>query len=439
MKLVPSFLKNEIANRPNLLKILDNIGWLFFDKAIRFSVALLVGVWVARYLGPEQFGILSYALSFAAIFSIFADLGLKGILVRNLVNKPEDRDTLLGTAFVLQVIGALFAIALLNMTILLLRPNDNLTRIIVSVLGFSLVFRSSQVIRCWFESQVQLKYVVWVENVIILFIAAIKVALIIQKAALITFAIVNAVEVALVLLGLACIYIKKSHSFARWKIKIDTGKQLLKDSWPMILSGASVLLYMKIDQIMIGELMSQKEVGIYSAAVRISEIWYFFPIAINTSIGPMLYRLRETNRQLYHSRLGKALKLMIWMSVFIAIAFHFLSESLIGVLYGHQYLDSAAILKIHIWAGIFVAVNNTSWNWYFAENRQNIAVLRVVIGLFINVLLNYALIPKHGGIGAAWATLITRSFVGYFGHLINKKTRPVFWIITRSIIKNPVR
>jgi O-antigen/teichoic acid export membrane protein len=113
MNLMPTFVLRRIAHRPELVKIIDNIGWLFFDKTLRMGVGLFVGVWVTRYLGPEQFGLFNFATAFTALFGAVATLGLQGIVVRDIVNDPSCKEETLGTAALLHLIGGTLAYGLI--------------------------------------------------------------------------------------------------------------------------------------------------------------------------------------------------------------------------------------------------------------------------------------------------------------------------------------
>jgi O-antigen/teichoic acid export membrane protein len=200
LNLIPAFIHRRIAHRPNLAKIVDNIGWLFFDKILRMGVGLLVGVWIARYLGPEQFGLLSFATAFVGLFGAIAGLGLQGIVVRDIVRDPTSKEETLGTAAVLQLIGGMAAYGLILGTIFWLRPEDMLAKTLVAILGSMMLFKASEVAVFWFESQVQSKYTVWVQNSAFLLFAAIKVGLILNQAPLIAFAWATMAEALLVAL-----------------------------------------------------------------------------------------------------------------------------------------------------------------------------------------------------------------------------------------------
>jgi O-antigen/teichoic acid export membrane protein len=218
LRLLPATLREKVKHRPNLLLALSNTGWLFADKVVRLGVGLLVGVWIARYLGPEQFGLLNYAVSIVALFGAVASAGLNGIVVRDLVNQPDTANETLGSSLALQLAGGLVAFSLAVVAVGLLRPDDPLTRLVVAVLGFALVFKASDVVRYWFESQVQSRYVVWVENGVFLLLAAIKVGMILAHASLMAFVWASFAEALLVALGLFAIAARRggqlhAHSF----------------------------------------------------------------------------------------------------------------------------------------------------------------------------------------------------------------------------------
>ena len=147
MRFLPAFIKNRIQHRPDLHKIFSNTGWLFCDKILRMGINLLLGIMLARYLGPEQFGLLSFTIAFVSLFSVIATFGLNEIVVRDLVNKPDETNTLLGTAFVIQLIGGLLAFLLAIGTISVTRPEDELAKVMVAILGFALVFKSADVVK----------------------------------------------------------------------------------------------------------------------------------------------------------------------------------------------------------------------------------------------------------------------------------------------------
>jgi polysaccharide transporter, PST family len=431
---IPNFLYRHIARRPNLVKILDNIGWLFFDKALRMGMGLLVGVWVARYLGPEQFGQLNYAIAFVALFGAVATLGLNGVVVRDLVKDPDEGGTILGTALVLQLVGALLAVGMIVSAILLLRPDDTRTQAMVVILGIGLMFKSSSVIKYWFESQVQSKNVVWVENGVFLLLSAIKVGLILKQAPLMAFVWVVLAEAILVTVGFIGIYLIRVKAFRTWSVSLDRAKKLLSDSWPMILSSIATMIYMRIDQLMLREIVGTEAVGIYSAALRLSEIWYMLPMIIMASLFPAIIESKKKSEALFNNRTQQLLNLMMTTALVIAICVTLSADWLISFLFGMHYAESATVLMIHIWAAPFIFMGVASSKWFLIKDLQVLGLYRVIYGCVVNVVLNYFLIPTNGVKGAAFATLISQIVATYLYDATNRTTRELFIMKTKSFL-----
>lgn len=422
----------SLKNHQGFMKYFKNTSWLFTEKILRMVVGLFVGIWVARYLGPEQYGLLSYAQSFVALFVAFATLGLDGIVVRELLNHEDKRDELLGTAFGLKLIGAFSVLVFLAIAINF-TSNDSYTNILVFIIASATIFQGFNVIDMYFQSRVLSKYVVYA-NVITLFITSmIKVVLILNEAPLIAFVWVILFNSFILAAGYLYFYFHNRLSFKTWRFESQTAKALLKDSWPLILSGIVVSIYMKIDQVMIKEMLDSEAVGQYAAAVRLSEAWYFIPMVIASSLFPAIINAKKESEELYYVRLQRLYDLMVWMAIAIALPMTFLSDWVVGLLYGEQYSQAGSVLMIHIWAGIFVFLGVASGKWFITENLQLLAFWRTFFGMMINILLNIMLIPKYGIYGAAVATLMGQFFAAYIFDIFQSKTRKIFFMKTKAL------
>jgi PST family polysaccharide transporter len=219
-------------------------------------------------------------------------------------------------------------------------------------------------------------------------------------------------------------------------VSIKRAKSLLKDSWPLLLSSISITIYMQIDQIMLGHMIGDEAVGIYSAALRISAVWYFIPMAIVASTFPAILESKKRSEKQYYARLQKLFDLMVVISVGLALPTTFLSTSIVTLLFGEAYRDAGIILSIHIWAAVFVFLGVASSQWIIAEGRQVLSLQRSVIGAFVNVALNLWLIPVYGAVGAALATIISYSVAAFFADVIYKETRKIFSMKVRAL--NPL-
>ncbi len=425
VNIIPAFIRRRIAHRANLGRIIDNIGWLFFDKALRMGVGLFVGVWVARYLGPEQFGQLSFATAFIGLFGAIAGLGLQGIVVRDIIRDPACKEEILGTTAALQMMGGLIAYAITVGTIFWLRPDDNLIKALVAILGSSMLLRASDITIYWFESQLQSKYIVWVQNIVIIFFAVIKVVLILSNAELILFAWAIATEALVITLALIAVMSKHGPPMRKFSIRIERAKQLLKAGWPLMLSGLAVLIYMRIDQIMLGQMIGDKAVGIFGSAARISEVWYFIPTAICASLLPTILEAKKRSEKQYYERLQKLYDLMVVLSVTLALPMTFLAPYIITFLYGEAYRDAGVVLAIHIWSGVFVFLGVARGSWTLAENMQHLDLIFIAVASFINIVGNYYFIPQYGPIGAACVTVFSQFCSVQLLPFLNNRSRKV--------------
>ncbi len=415
------------------MKYFKNTSWLFGEKILRMIVGLFVGVWVARYLGPEQFGLFSYAQSFVGLFTAFATLGLDGIVVRELVKDETRCDELIGTAFWLKLMGAFAVLAVLAIAVNF-TSNDHFTNILVFIIASATIFQSFNVVDMYFQSKVMGKYIVYANVISLLLSSIVKVALILYDAPLIAFAWTIVFDSFILACGFLYFYIKNHLNINLLHVRFEksTAVSLLRDSWPLILSGMVIAIYMKIDQVMIKEMMNSEAVGQYAAAVRISEAWYFIPMVIASSLFPAIINAKKQSEELYHARLQKLYNLMVWMAIAIALPMTFLSDWVIHLLYGNQYNQAGSVLMIHIWTGVFIFLGVASGKWFMAENLQMLAFLRTFYGMIINIILNIILIPKYGIQGAATATLISQIMAAYFSDLFNKKTKKMFWMKSKS-------
>lgn len=407
------------------MRYFKNTSWMFGEQMLRMIAGLFVGLWVARYLGPEQFGIFSYAIAFTSIFSVIAKLGLDGIVVRDLINEPDKRDIYLGTAFWLKLVGALITLGIVALATLF-TSNDGTTNIYIFIIASGLIFQSFEVVDFYFQSQVLLKFVSLCKMTQLFFSSLLKLYLIYTTADLYSFVLVSLIDQIILALSHYVAYRCQKLGGFYHRFEWIMAKKLLKNSWPLILSGLVVMIYMRIDQIMIKVMLGEKEVGLFSSAVRLSEVSYFIPMIITTSIFPAVVSAKKVNETLYYTRLQQLFTIMVWVAISIALPITFLSDWLVVLLYGELYREAGKVLMIQIWASVFVFLGVASGSWYTSENLQLYAFCRTFFGAVINIMLNLFLIPNYGLVGAAIATLISYMSAGLLFDLFNKSTKRIF-------------
>jgi len=434
MGLLPDFSFPRLSNRPALVKIVSNMGWLFIDKALRMGVGLVVGVWIARYLGPEQFGHLNYAIAFVALFGAVATLGLSSIVVREIARDPDRADATLGTAFMLRLAGGLGAFVLVVATVVWVNPEDSLTKSMVAILGLSLVFKSSEVIKSWFESQVQSRYTVWVESTVFLLVAAGKVALILYDAPLIAFVWIALVEAVLVSIGLFGIYIKRNGSLRAWSVRLDRARTLLRDSWPLIFSGTVLMIQARIDQFMLKEMVGNSEVGQYSAAMRIVEVFGVVPVILRSSLYPMIAQSKQASGEKYSGILLDYYRLSFVLFLVVFFPLFFFSAELVQMLFGDDYRPAGVLLSVMSFRLFFTNMGIARGSYLLTENLMRFSLFTMVIGTATNVSLNYLLIPGYQGLGAIYASLTSFFVTVFFFDMFFSGTRKNAVAMCRAMI-----
>lgn len=414
-----------------LNKYFKNTGWLMFGKILSMIVAFVI----ARHLRAANFGDLSFADAFTTIIAAVGALGLDSFIIREIIVEPDKKDEILGTSLILRLVVNALLIPLTIGIYLLFhhyseKPGNPLTWIIV-ILAFASFFKSFNIIDSYFQSQVASKYVVQVQNVCVILSAVVKMLLVIFKMPLIYFAMSLTFDSAILAFGLVYMYHQRGFSLFTWTFSKSRAMGLLKKAFPLILSAVMVSIYMKIDSVMLKSVGSI-EVGIYSAAAKLSEAWYFIPVAIVTSVFPAIIHARKTDIDRYNKRLENLYDLLVLISLPVAIFISFFGSDITHLIYANDYEGAGPMLSIHIWSGIFVFLGSASSQYLLAEGFTMISFQRTATGAVANILLNLWLIPLYGGIGASIATLIA-CFISTFYLLLIGKTRQQGVLMLKSL------
>lgn len=412
-----------------------NTSWMFFGQIISSAASFLVGVLIARYLGPDQYGLLSYILSFVGLFGFLSSLGIDSIIYRELVKDNNSKNKLLGTGFVLMIIGGVLAVFFTTIFSFFISGNINV-RWLMFVFSLTYVLQSFGIISILFQSQVKAKYNSIAQIVTIILSSIIKLLFVYFGLDIRWFIYSYVIDSIIIAINYLILYKSNQSSIGKWKFDLALSKKILKNSWPLMFSVVAVVIYMKIDQVMIGSMMDTASVGIYAAAVKLSEAWYFIPSIICASIFPAIINAKGTDELLYKNRLNKLYGFLFWIAFLLAIFITFFADWIIWIFYGDKFLISAGILKVHIWAGISVFLGYAVSKYLIAENKNLILFFTTALGAIVNIALNFILIPKIGIVGAALATLISY-FVATFSIVLFKTTRSqIINIINGIFLRN---
>lgn len=431
---LPGFLRRRIEGRSVLLEAAGNTGWLLADRILRMGVGLFVGAWLARYLGPSQYGLLNFAGALVGLFTSLATMGLEAIVVRDIVRATNSEEDVLGTTFTLRLLAGLLSYLLVVGTIFILRPQDAFAQMIVAIFGWMLVLSAFDTIDLWFQSRVLSKYVVYAKNVAFLLSAVLRVVLIVSHASVVSFAIANLLEIAIGALGLLVVYAKNGQAFSRWKFRLALAHDLFANGWPIVLGGVVSTICFRIDQVMLGQLVGPKEVGIYAAAVRIAELWYFIPGAIISSVFPNIIKAKECDQEEFYRRLQKLYKLLAFIGYAVAVPITFFSGFLINLIFGKAYEAAAPMLVILVWSNLFAILGMARGSYLLAMNWIWALLFMNLAGAVTNIVLNLLLMPRYGGIGAAIASCVSYWIAAHGACYFFKPLRKTGSMLTNALL-----
>ncbi len=424
----------SLRARPVLHGVIRNSGWLVFDRLLRLGGGMLVSLLVARYLGPEQFGLLSSVFALVSLFGSAGNLGLPNIVLRDIVREKPARGEILGTSLVMRLIGGVVVFAVSVISLLILRPGGHIGIQIGLVVAAVSPFLAFETIDNVFQADLRAPLGVWARNATFLLVAITKVILVWRRAPLLAFAATDAASTIVVAGAMVIAYRVGGYDFSGWRPRMTRARALLRESWPQALSGIAIMVYMRIDQIMLQEIARPREPGLYSAATRISEVWYFVPIAILASSFPVIVSLRQAGQSVYYRRIQQLFDLMSAIAISIALPMTFLSNRITHLLYGGRYDGAGPVLAVHTWAALFVFWGVAQEPWNVAEGLTRLTMYRTVAGAVLNVLMNFFLIPRYGAMGAAVATVVAYGLAAWAANLFDRRTRVIFWLELRSLL-----
>jgi O-antigen/teichoic acid export membrane protein len=403
-------------------KYFENAFWLIFEKGFTLAAGVAVGIYVARYLQPENFGLLNYAISFVSIFSAFSTLGLDQIIVRELAKAPERKDDLLGTGFVLKLAGSMVLNVIMVVTIIFM-GHSSFTNILIFIIAVSEIFKAFEVISYFFQSQVQSKYAIQVQLLINLAVSLMKLGLVFARAPLVWFAIVVIAGTMLNAIGFLYVYQKREGSPRKWTFHKHVALELLRESWPLALYGIALNIQARIDQVMLGKMLSNYQVGQYSVALKFIEIFGFLPMVLMNTFTPAVTKAKTINTELYHSRLVNLYRLLFFAFLVLALPIFFFAEPIISLLYGQEYREAGFLLSLFALRLFFSNMGVGKSVFIVNESLFKYSLVTVVIGAVVNIGLNYLLIPVWGTVGSIAASLVSFTASIFLVDLFFAKTR----------------
>lgn len=432
MRLLDSIINKKYLS-PSKTNLIKNLYWASLGKVCNLASGLIVGIIVARYLGPEQYGLMNYVISYVFLFQTIAVFGLDSIEVREEAKNVTDNNNIMGTAFVLKLIlGVIMMIATIITSLLI--ESDSYTTILVGIYSLTIVLNSFNVIRNYFTSIVQNEYIVKAEISRTAIGIGLKLVLLFFKSSLTVFVIAYMIDYLLLASGYYMAYKYKVGRIKDWIFDCEYAKKLLKASFPLMLTSTAVLMYQRIDQVMIGQMLNKESVGYFAIASRFVEVLIYVPMVLAQTIMPILVKYKEESKDLYIEKSQKFMNISFWSTLILSALTSLLAWWIVNLTFGKNYLPAVIILQIMSFKAASVALSNTAGTMIIIEGKQKYAIVRDLIGCVVCVSLNSIMLPKIGILAAAIIAIISNIAAGYIADAFIPSYRRIFLQQTQTLI-----
>ncbi|BAR81108.1 MULTISPECIES: flippase [Bacillus] len=413
-------------------KFTSNTIWLISEKIFQLILGLVVGIWTARYLGPSNYGILNYGASFIAFFSVICSLGLENVIIKYFVDYPRKNNIILFSAIIIRFVTSIISILAIYLIVSITHYDEKLVIAVITLQSLALIFNSLDTIDYWFQSRLMSMYVVIAKSVTRVIVSIWKVYLLISNASLQLFALSSSIEAMILGVILLVVYFKKNPinlSFSKYY-----SKELFLNGYHFILSGLLVTIFTQMDRIMLGNLIGQESVGVYSVASNIATLWYFVPLAVINSARPIILKMKQISIVEYQEKLKQLYAFIFWLGLLVSLFITVCSNLIIQTLYGQQYIEAAIPLAILIWASVFSLLGTARNIWIVSEGVNKYTKYYFLIGMFVNFVLNYIFINYFGVVGSAVATLIAQIITTIVAPLFFAKTRESTYLMSQALM-----
>ncbi|HWA27696.1 MAG TPA: flippase [Lacunisphaera sp.] len=404
---LPPWLSRQLEGRDTLRRSIDNVSWLFADQLIRMAAGLVVGVWMARYLGPEQYGWLSYATAVVATVGALASLGLNAVVVRELVREPAAADRWLGAAFFLKALGAGLGF-LVCVGIAWLQPGAAAPmRPLLAIVALGLFFQALDVFDLLFQAKGAARVSAYVRIGACVLASIAKAGLILGGASVSLLAAAGVFELALAAAGWRWAAGRTGESPRRFRLDWACMRTLLREGWPLALSGLAIHTQAYADQLVIGALMGGSDLGQYAAAMRMVTAFAFVPMVVQTVAAPEITRAKQDDERLYRRRLHSFYRLMFGLFLLTAVPLGVFGPLATRVLFGAAYAGAAALLPWLAFRLFFANLGVARSVFITNEGLFRFGLVTALAGAVVNLGLNVLLVPRWGARGAIIASYVS--------------------------------
>lgn len=398
-------------------KVASNALWIIFGRIVQSLFALVIGMLTARYLGPSNYGLISYAGSIVAFVVPIMNLGFSNVLVQEVTNHPEEEGEIFGSSILLSLCSAIACIIGVTVYTFWVDKNEPITNYVVMLYSIMLIFQAFELIQYWFQAKLLSKYMSIASLIAYVVVAAYKIILLVNKASVFFFAISNSLDYLLIAILLFVIYRKLGGQHLSFS-KI-TAVRMFSSSKHYIVSSLMVTIFAQTDRIMLKLMINETAVGYYSAAVTCAGLTSFVFAAVIDSMRPSIFAHKKMEDiQGYERGIELTYSIVIYLALAQSLGMCILSKYIIAILYGLDFQPSVSALRIVVWYTTFSYMGSVRNVWILGEGKQRYLWILNLGGAMANIALNAVLIPLMGVNGAALASLITQFFTNVIMNIL---------------------
>lgn len=398
-----------------------NTGWLVAQNVFQYVLSAVIGILAARYMGPGNYGILSYGASMMVLFSPFCTLSLNDVQIPCMIDEPQDTGKIIGSALVMRLFSTTLSIGALLMIVSITKPNNSLMLLVTALQALQLVIQACDVFRLWFQMKLLSKYVAIGSALGNIACSAWRILLLIQGASVEWFALTSAVQMFANYLFVLPMFARLSH--VRIGFSLEVVKRLWRRSYQLILAELTVVITNRIGAVLLSYMLGDAALGVYNAALNIAMMWIFVPQAFVESANPVLLETNKNDPARFWPRYQVLFLAIMCISVLAGAGLCLLAPWIVELLYGPAYAASAPLLRVLAWIGIFTSIGTARNIWTLAKNKQKYVKYFCFVSAGASIALNYLLIRTMGAMGAALAILLVNIIQSLVAPLLFPESR----------------
>jgi len=402
-------------------RVFNNAKWIVICKIAQSLLQFVVGMLCARYLGPSNYGVINYASSVVAFVIPIMQLGLQSTLMQEFVENPDDEGKIMGTSLIMNLVSGVFCMLMVGAFVSVANYGEPETIIVCILYSISLIFRALELLQYWFQYKLQSKYPSIIMLLSYIVVSAYRIFLLVTGKSIYWFAVVNALDFAIIGIALLVIYIKRGAP--RLSFSPALIKKLFKRSKFYILASMMVTLFHNTDHIMLKLMSGDAENGYYTAAITCASVFQFVYMAIVDSMRPVILKYKKENQEKYEKNISKLYCITSYMALVQGLGFTVFARLIVWILYGTEYAPSVLVLQILVWYIAFSYMGVVRNIWILAEGKHKLLWKINLVGALANAFINLLLIPSMGAVGAATASLFTQFFTNFVLGFIIKPIR----------------